>query len=115
MRQNLKMSPHFSGGNFLKIIIQYNPARANFLETITQDEGAAVSAHFEYLKKLLDDGKLVFAGRRTDAAFGIAVFEAESAARAKVIVDSDPAVSAGVFMATWGEFQFALAAEPSLL
>jgi uncharacterized protein YciI len=99
------------GGIFLKFIIHYQPVRANFLETMTQDEGAAVGAHFEYLKRLLDDGKLVFAGRRNDAAFGIAVFEAETTDQAKVVVDNDPVVKAGVFVATCGEFQFALVAE----
>jgi uncharacterized protein YciI len=85
----------------LKFIIQYEPNRANFLETMTQDERAAVTAHFEYLKKLLEEGKLLFAGRRVDAA---------SAEQAKLIVENDPVVKAGVFRASCGEFQFALVA-----
>lgn len=95
--------------NSLKFVIQYKPARDDFLATMTAVEQAAVGAHFAYLSQLLDDGKLVFAGRRTDAAFGLAVFESASLEEAQATVANDPVVRAGVFTATCGEFSFALA------
>lgn len=98
----------------LKFIVQYSPKRANFLGTMTQAEGERIGAHFQYLVKLSEAGKLDFAGRRTDAAFGIAVFEADSAEEAKSIVANDPAVTGGVFSATCGEFDYALPSKVGL-
>lgn len=99
----------------MKFIVQYQPKRADFLETVTDAERSLVAAHFEYLEKLLAKRILLFAGRRVDAAFGIAVMEAESLPAAERLLAGDPAVSGGVFSATLGEFRFALSQDPSLL
>lgn len=82
---------------------------------MTAEETASISAHFQYLKNLLEEGKLLFAGRRTDAAFGIAVFEGVSELEATDIAKKDPAVIRGVFSFSIGQFQFALAKDPTLL
>lgn len=99
----------------MQFIVQYRPTRSDILATMTPIEETAIGDHFDYLTSLLNQGVLVFAGRRDDAAFGIAVFHADSEQHAKSIVDRDPAVAAGVFTASVGAFEFALAAVPGLM
>ena len=98
-----------------RYVIQYTPNRASLLETMTENEGKAIGAHFQYLTGLLKSGSLIFAGRRVDAAFGLAVFEEYSDEAARAVANADPAVQAGVFSATVGRFEFALAADQKLL
>lgn len=96
----------------MKFVIQYQPVRADFLTTMTLEEGQAVRNHFLYLQKLSREGRLYFAGRRDDAAFGLAVVDASSERDAAELLASDPVVKAGVFKATIGRFSFALAKDP---
>ena len=59
---------------------------------------AARPAHREYLKKLLDSGRLVISGPFTDDSGGILVYEANSAAEAEALIRDDPFAKAGVFV-----------------
>ena len=74
-----------------------HPPRPDFAATMTDDEGAAFSEHFDYLQRLLADGVLVLAGPtlgRTNT--GIAVFEADDEDAARAVMERDPAIAAGV-------------------
>lgn len=64
--------------------------------------------HFAYLKELLSKGQLLMAGPCEDAAFGIVVFEAESAEAAETIMRSDPAVAKGVMIGELHPFRVSL-------
>ena len=55
-------------------------------------------AHREYLKNLLDSGRLVISGPFTDDSGGILVYEANSAAEAEALIRDDPFAQAGVFV-----------------
>jgi uncharacterized protein len=72
------------------------PVRDGFIETMSEDEGAIMGRHFQYLKDLLSDEKLVMAGPCLDGAFGIVVFRAETIDAAREIMDHDPAVLNGL-------------------
>jgi uncharacterized protein YciI len=72
------------------------PPRPTFLEDSTPEEDAVMGAHFEYLKGLLDEGKLILAGPSLEPPFGVIVFEAETEDEARRLIDSDPSVSAGL-------------------
>ena len=52
--------------------------------------------HREYLRSLLDAGKLVMSGPWADDTGALIVYEAESMADAERILDEDPYRSAGV-------------------
>lgn len=72
---------------------------------------AAAAKHFEHLKKATAEGKVVLAGRSTEAldkTFGLVIFEADSEAAAKAFMESDPAVVAGVMTATLHPYAVAL-------
>ena len=89
-------------------IYKITPARKGFADSPTYEEKQIMSEHFAYLNRLLAEGKLLLAGPCTDAAFGIVIFEAESMAEATLIMQSDPAVAAGVMNAELHEFRVSL-------
>lgn len=70
--------------------------RENFAATMTDDERAAWSVHFDRLKRLLADGTLIMAGPTVGTInTGIAVFEAPDEAAARRIMEEDPAIAGG--------------------
>jgi uncharacterized protein YciI len=72
------------------------PPRATFMEDSTPEEDEIMSAHFDYLKGLLERGKLILAGPSLEPPFGVIVFEAESEEEARGVIAADPSVAAGV-------------------
>ena len=72
---------------------------AMLVEGPTAEERATVARHGAYLQALLEQGRLVLAGRTdtTDAAtFGIAIVRAESDAAARRLMEEDPFVREGL-------------------
>ena len=67
-----------------------------------------ISEHFNYLKSLLEDGKLTMAGRFSEVLIGLVMIEAESRNEASDIMKNDPAVMAGVFHAELYPWNIAL-------
>ena len=83
--------------------------RENFAETMTDEEEAVWSAHFERLKRLLAEGVVVMAGPTLGSTnTGIVVFEADDVAAAHEIVDADPIVVSGLARAELREFRVSL-------
>lgn len=84
------------------------PCRPTLPLDKTPAEEKILAEHFAYLQKLLEDGRLVLAGRCEDATFGIAVFRAEDQTAAAAAMHADPAVRAGLMTATLHPFRVAL-------
>lgn len=55
-------------------------------------------SHREYLKGLLDSGRLAISGPFTDDKGGLLVYEADSAEEAEKLIQADPFTQAGVFL-----------------
>ena len=91
-----------------EFIIKLSPPRPNFNENSTKEEDQILSNHFEYLKRLLDEGILKLAGRCDDATFGLVIIETDSIDSATQIMEGDPAVKAGVFSAEIWPYRTAL-------
>ncbi len=97
------------------------PARAGFFDKPTPEETRVVGEHAQYIRRMLEEGRLVVAGPAFDPAYypdgsgpgaplemptpGIVIFRARDLTEAKRIMESDPAVRAGVFMARLNEFK----------
>ena len=81
--------PHFLG--------IYRPPRPTFAHDATPEENRIIGTHFQYLKKLLAEGKLILAGPCEDASMGLAIFETADEEEAKAIAANDPAVTGHVF------------------
>ena len=99
-------------------LYRIQPTRAAMLtEGPTEGEAALVSAHFNYLKALVEQGVVILAGRtlNTDpSSFGIIIFNADSDDSARALVDADPAVSGGVMRAELFPYRVALIAENNI-
>jgi uncharacterized protein YciI len=74
----------------------------------TEEEKARIVMHFDYLKTLLAEGKLVLAGMSTDDYKNLILIEAADREEAERIMTSDPAVSANVYQAELHPFQLVL-------
>ncbi len=92
-----------------EFIIFLEPARDGMVDSPTPEEAEAVQRHFEYLKRLTDDGVVTLAGRTTEPPFaGIVVLQSDGRESVEAIVTDDPAVKAGVFSARLSPFHTAL-------
>ena len=89
-------------------LIRYRPPRETFIDDITDEERTVIEQHFVYLQKLMDEGKLVMAGRTDDAELGISVICVETDEEASIIMGNDPAVKAGIFRCEVKSFLLAL-------
>lgn len=93
-------------------LYRIQPTRIGMLsEGPTPEETASISHHFDYLSRLTDQGVVMLAGRALttdERSFGIVIFRAESDDDARSIMESDPAVKAGVMRAELYPFRIAL-------
>ncbi len=89
-------------------LIMYRPPRDTFTDDATTEEEAVMEKHFDYLKRLESEQKLVLAGRIEDARFGIAIIRADDEDSARTIMEQDPAVAGGVFTGELLPFRLAL-------
>ncbi|MFE5408717.1 YciI family protein [Microbacterium sp. NPDC056569] len=87
------------------------PSRPEMVVDATPDEQRIVGAHFDYLVELRDRGTLILAGRtqESEGTFGITIFDADDEAAARDIMNADPAVAAGVFVASLHPYRVAVA------
>ncbi len=74
-----------------------HPPREHFADTMTDEEDAVWSEHFQRLKRMKDEGVLVLAGpslsKEND---GIVIFEAPDEESARRIMDEDPTIASGI-------------------
>jgi uncharacterized protein YciI len=94
----------------------FHPKRPTFAEDMTADELAALEAHGEYLQAALERGELVLSGRvMGEPPRGIAIFKADSDEAARVFLENDPGVTAGVANVEFCPFYLGkLATDPSV-
>ena len=83
----------------------------------TDADNAAVGAHYQRLKKMTDEGKVIFFGRTQDTmpnghlvpdTVGLIVLEAATRAEADAVLSGDPAVKAGLMRGKVFSYQVAL-------
>ena len=83
----------------------------------TDDDNAAVGAHFERLKQMTEEGKIILFGRTQDTqpnghlvpeTTGLIVLEAPDRATAEKVLTDDPAVKAGLMQGKLFSYKVAL-------
>ena len=88
------------------------PARLEMLtDGPTPEEAEIVSRHFAHLQDLTQKGVMILMGRtlnNDESTFGICIFEAEDESAARMIMEADPAVRAGVMRAVLYPYKIAL-------
>lgn len=73
-----------------------HPPRDDFAATMTDEEKAVWSAHFERLERLYDDGVVIVVGPTLGPTnTGICVFEAPDEAAARAVMEGDPTIAGG--------------------
>ena len=73
-----------------------HPPRENFAATMTDEERAVWSVHFERFERLLAEGTLILVGPTLgEVNTGIAIFEAPDEAAARRFMDDDPVIAGG--------------------
>ncbi|HEX9090134.1 MAG TPA: YciI family protein, partial [Anaerolineales bacterium] len=75
------------------------PVCQEFFDHPTQEEDAAIEAHFEYLKQATSQGRVFLAGPCLDRTFGVVILTADNEAAAHTFMMNDPAISKDVMMA----------------
>lgn len=88
-----------------------HPYREEFYEKPTQEEEAAMDAHFEYLKQATTEGRVLLAGPCLDETFGLVVFRAENELAAQAFMHNDPSVRCNVMMAELHPLRISLRGE----
>ena len=71
---------------------------------MTPEERAAMQAHGAYQRQLTAEKKRILSGPCLDGAFGMGLFEAESAEEMGQMMDRDPAAISGLFTIEWHPF-----------
>ena len=92
-------------------LYQLKPSRLGMLTEATPEETETVSRHFAYLQDLTQKGVMILMGRtlnHDESTFGICIFEAEDESAARMIMEADPAVRAGVMRAVLYPYKIAL-------
>lgn len=88
------------------------PTRAELLtDGPTPEEQMVIGLHYNYLKDLTDKNIVILAGRTQNVdptSFGIVIYKALSAEKAKEIMENDPAVKEGIFSANLFPFKVSL-------
>lgn len=73
-----------------------HPPREDFAATMTDEERAVWSVHFERFERMLADGSLILVGPTLGSTnTGIAIFEAPDEAAAHRIKEDDPVIAGG--------------------
>ena len=73
-----------------------HPPREDFAATMTPEEKAVWSVHFERFERMLEEGSLILVGPTLGTAnTGIAIFEAPDEAAARTIMAEDPVIAGG--------------------
>jgi len=73
-----------------------HPPRENFAATMTDEEQAVWSVHFERFQRMLAEGTLILVGPTLGSTnTGIAIFEAPDEAAARQIMEEDPTIAGG--------------------
>jgi len=73
-----------------------HPPRENFAATMTDEEQAVWSVHFERFQRLLAEGTIVLVGPTLGPVnTGIAILEAPDEDAAQRIMDEDPVIAGG--------------------
>jgi uncharacterized protein YciI len=74
------------------------PYRQDFITNPKENEDKIMQDHFYYLKSLMKQNKLFFAGPTLipEDPFGVIILEAETTEEAKNLLENDPSIKAGI-------------------
>jgi uncharacterized protein YciI len=85
--------------NKMYFFVKLNPSRADFAQTMTDEERSVMQAHSAYWKEYMNQGKVVVFGPVLDpkGVFGMGVVGVGSEEDLLSFIDKDPAASLNTF------------------
>ncbi|HEY5693881.1 MAG TPA: YciI family protein [Gaiellaceae bacterium] len=91
-------------------LVVLRPVREEMPFEPTEEESRIVSEHYEYLKQLHGEGRLVLAGPSAlpGDTFGLGIFDQDDRSEVEAIVAADPAVTGGVMTAEIRPYRIAV-------
>ena len=91
-------------------LVVLRPARDEMPFEPTDEEARIVGEHYEYLKRLRAEGRLVLAGPTMipGDTFGLGIFDQDDRAEVEAIVAEDPAVTSGIMTAEIRPYRIAV-------
>ena len=91
-------------------LVVLRPVREEMPFEPTEDESRIVGEHYEYLKRLRAEGRLVLAGPSAlpGNTFGLGIFEQDDRADVEAIVAADPAITGGIMTAEIRPYRIAV-------
>lgn len=94
-------------------LYRLNAHRADFAQTMTEDETATMMAHVDYWRGPLADGRVLIYSPVADPvhSWGMCIVHAESESDLEQLRDSDPAYLAGVGTVDWLLLPFPVVAD----
>ncbi len=99
-------------------LYRIQPQRVEMLsEGPRPEEEAAIERHARYLQSLVDEGRVLLAGRTLvtdETSFGLVILRAASEEEARRIMREDPAVAEGVMHSELFPFRVAMAGPAGL-
>lgn len=84
--------------------------RPGWPSDMTADEQRIISEHFEYLKDLVEQKKVLMAGPCFDPVFGLIILRVDSREEAVAIMNNEPSVKQGVHTYDLNEMKVSLMA-----
>jgi uncharacterized protein YciI len=73
-----------------------HPPRDDFAATMTDEERAVWSVHFERFERMLAEGSIILVGPTLGSVnTGIAIFEAPDVVAARRVMEEDPVIAGG--------------------
>jgi uncharacterized protein YciI len=106
MRQFILLTACFAGAALAQpagtgqFLLRIEPTRTGFtLQNMTPEEGKLAGAHAQYLKSLLDSGKMTLAAQVFDpkGLWGIVIVNAADRETARALLDADPMIKGNTF------------------
>lgn len=91
-------------------LVVLRPVREEMPFEPTEAESRIVGEHYEYLKQLHSERRLVLAGPSAlpGDTFGLGIFEQDDRAEVEAIVAADPAVAGGIMTAEIRPYRIAV-------
>ena len=85
--------------------------REGWPQNMTAEEEKIMAAHFEYLKNLVKQGRVLMAGPVFDPVFGLVILQVEGEELARELMDNEPSVTGGIHTYTLSEMRVSLMAD----
>lgn len=83
----------------MNFVVYLRPSRADFMQTMTDEEKSIMQQHVAYWQKYLDEGIMMVFGPVMDpkGGYGLGIVNVESEEQLRGLIDNDPAAKINTY------------------